>query len=617
MLSYKDTALRTLIDEKLAIKVLGVLGGYAQTTYQALLTDSFIDWYKDISKSYQKKRVKQGIRMDVLPPPPSTTQVLEVTLPGGAVATYSPGKGISFCMSHGGLFPSNFQSNGQTGEIVYHGTHLNLNLPLSSLRPTLSQIGANAIQRSVKKGLDVFYAEKISPLVKKLNSPFPSDSNQLIKDCREALAISDIYRVLGDQKATGNVFSIENRLGVALHDTTAESTLFLSHDERMARFNEELDLFEHSSLNSQYGEAQKAQNNFLGTLQNYGFYLGNYVGNGGIRDIFEKIALFRKSLGLLREAVAKGFKDKHHSILTIENELACALGDNARGDSPLSLIERVDLFKEAISLLEHATAQGNEEAKSNLGVILNEYVHSCSFPIDESISLLRKALKLLKESKKSEHAQQEFLRIESNLGAMLAKKARDDSTLTSTERVDLFKESLVLLKHAATHGDELAKTNRGVVVGEYARICSLPIDESISLLRKALKLLEKESKKSEHAQRGFLSIKTNLGVTLANKANDITLSHEERVELFEESLTLLKHTMTLGFDRADVYLGEVFDDYGVYLCEYVVKIKKLPPNKGRPILQKASELFKEAKVLGESHAAGNLLEAEQYLKTYK
>lgn len=85
------------------------------------------------------------------------------------------------------------------------------------------------------EGLTKSYDEKIVPLRFKQELTIP--------DCRRALAISDVYRVLGEESATEDVFNFEARFGVVLFQAQA---CIQDPLRNKVLINEMLEVFEHS-----------------------------------------------------------------------------------------------------------------------------------------------------------------------------------------------------------------------------------------------------------------------------------------------------------------------------------------------------------------------------------
>lgn len=310
LLSYKETALQTLsLDKKVSGKILDEVARYDQVSYQRLLTENFVSWYQGISSQYYKDRGRYGIKMGDLPPPPAKKRILDVTFQDGMVVTYSGrGEGMLFNMSGGGFFPMGFSSNGQTGEMNYKGVHFDLNLPLSSLQPALSRIGATAQSREEDQDLESLYMKKAS----EFDYAFLLEPAQIIKACRSALVVSDIYRAFGVQRATEDTYRIEETLGDILHQDTATYT----PEKKFSVFCEMLGFFEHRSLPRDY-MAQRAQRNLEGILQEYGNYLLQTTAT-----IPGRAAALRRASVIFKEAQRRGFPNAQQSLLMVERAQA-------------------------------------------------------------------------------------------------------------------------------------------------------------------------------------------------------------------------------------------------------------------------------------------------------
>lgn len=428
-LSYRETALRTLADAEMARRILDVLGRYTQSNYQNLITGQFVEWYKEVISPYPQGRGKYGIKMDELPLPSHQTKVLEVTFRDGLIATYSGKGGLLFSVDAQSQFPKGYAFDGDKGEIVYQGISLDLNLPHTSLQQSLGKIGAKA--RLIQDVIENLYARKIYPVFKRVNSPFSPNKDQRIKDTRMALDISDVYRTFGSQSAVDGVFDLDNRLCVALSERLQGATI---HKDKVALYNDGLELLEHGMLSKSLELAQKARDNFKITILAYGCYLNNYATDMSTQlTINERIAFLRRSIGILQ--IAADHPQAPQNILNAEANLGVFLLNRTQTISvPYpNGVTPMDVFEESLTLLKKAVSLGHKQSEANLsnlfdiyGLFLPQHIIEDwdTLTTDKCLALLRRSIGLLRESSESKvhKFSRNFLKAEVSLKELLDKR---------------------------------------------------------------------------------------------------------------------------------------------------------------------------------------------------
>lgn len=369
MLNYKDTALRMLVDETVATKVLGVLGRYTQSDYQTLLTDKFVAWYQDVTASYPQDRAKYGIKMDVLPPLPSEEQVLDISFSDGLVATYGA-SGLSFRCS----VSSQGDVRSTTREIVYRGLYINRALPMKTLQITLQRApGVSRVGlRSEKVGLETQYDRVIPPLAEQLNQSSSLDQPQLIGACEAALSISDNYRVFGGQKAANNVFAIEKRFGVTQYNIAMKTEKL--HERK---FINALDLLEPAIRSEKSQPEQKDKETLAVVLNGYGFCLNKFIINETDLSFDVSCPILIKASNLFKEAIKYGFSTAEQNLVWAENRHGVLLVNAAQSLGADLQEGKSDLWSKGLALLEHANAlhsrEFEKEVSENLAATVNLY----------------------------------------------------------------------------------------------------------------------------------------------------------------------------------------------------------------------------------------------------
>lgn len=454
VLSYKETALRLFgISDEQASNVLQTLETYTQTRYQSLLTDQFINWYQAVNASAPEERIKYGMRMDVLPPlfSPSLAgkNASEVNLPCGVTAIYNDqGRLIGFRTAWEVYVPINFSPNckGKIFTLQGHCFDSGENIPSGFSSP----LGYVETVSTLKKALlnvrleTLYHAHRFHPTYElRLSS-----SDQIVEDCRDALALSDVYKLFGHKAASRNVLGIENILGERFYERVEQDKSTIPHRDKIAILNASLDLLEHKLQTEKLwvqktdSEACFRLNNWIRSLNLYGNYLHEYfVSSKDKLSLDECIFLLRRSIALSKRAeINDPFfpPDQKREISHAEIDLGITLAQKAH-EVTLSHKERVDLFEESLLLLGSESSLPNvgfdfhreaaldplEKTCSDYGVYLHDYSWlNGSLAIGESIFLLKKSTNLFKKAySNGNDALQKFLVAESHLGVVLANKS--------------------------------------------------------------------------------------------------------------------------------------------------------------------------------------------------
>lgn len=437
LLLNKETALQTLVaDKDLISKILEVLATHyvTESDYRKLLTDEFINWYQGVSTSCPKERLRNGIRLENLPPPARET--LEITFRDGLYATYREDEGAFFFYLDGTRLTTPKGISYNNGKIVYYETTLDLSLPLSSLQKNLDQIGARATLK--REDLRTLLFKKTSNLYENIVISPSSDLNQIIKDRSESLEILDVYRVFGCGEATESVAFFENGLGTAL---SLKGAKVAPIEQKESLFNEAFELLEHSAQ-SKSEKAPEAKNNLSKILHDSVSHL--YIGGGLDKDnapYDKSVSLLRKSIGLLKKAKEMGYTDTQETLSIVEHKLGLVIAEKTM-DNTLPHSKKIELFEECISLLKKANASKTRNVKMNLAKIYNSY--GCYLfnnlvgketlspegalvvlrKTDGAVSSLKKIIDLFKEAKELEaaNAEKHLAIVENILNLLLSEK---------------------------------------------------------------------------------------------------------------------------------------------------------------------------------------------------
>lgn len=525
---FGNTALRNFMDENQAAKILGVVKDYKQSSYQALLTPKFVEWYQAISLSAHPERTQYGIQMNALP---SQTFRLESS-------PYDSGKTCTL------------------RELL--ATH---EFSMDKLTP-------------LRAPLETLYAQSFNPLWDTIEIESKKNRLKTIALCRQALRLSDTYRVFGNSNAVKNVSNIEYTLSTLLQDTLTGKVEFtydmavdllrkcgketskgsdkatVIHHARIALLNEGISLLSHSTDEKAPG------------LLNTGLVIyGGYLNQSSLSALKESLSSLQIARVLLEEAYKKNPKASKEFLGHVENNIGSALVLNIAASDHRTHEEMKALFQNALAAFKHAHELGCTTAQANVAATLNKlgqyfYTYAQAFESDLSgyIQRVKFPLKPLQESK-ARGCKEASLTL-NNIGVDLHQKVLKEFKLLSQPNIaKLFETSLEFLG-LASQGQPKFLQNFRVVTTDYGiyllnsaadESVSLSLDERITLFRKSV---ERLSEAHLDDPQPFINAQNHLGAKLLIKAHGLPDSSIEKIPLFEEGLRVLGQAAVAGHSVA-------------------------------------------------------------------